>query len=86
MPYFRDDDARAIIREAYGQVRSTGAAVAEAFYPPEALARLPRSAVELALGVGDPVRHARLAGQVQGACKVSSASSSRSSRARRRTS
>jgi hypothetical protein len=54
MPYFRDDDARAIIREAYGQVRSTGAAVAEAFYPPEALARLPRSAVELALGVGDP--------------------------------
>jgi SAM-dependent methyltransferase len=61
MPYFRDDDARAIIREAYGQVRSTGSAVAEAFYPSEALACLPRSAVELALGVGDPVRHARLA-------------------------
>ncbi len=60
MPYFRDDEARAIIRETYGQVRSASAAVAEAFYAPEELAVLPREAVELALGVGHPLRHAGL--------------------------
>jgi SAM-dependent methyltransferase len=56
--YFRDADARAIIREAYGRVRSDGAAVAGALYDPAELERLPRGAVELALGVGHPVRHA----------------------------
>ncbi len=61
MPYFRDDEARSIIRETYGRVRSENAAVAEAFYAPEEVALLPRAAVELALGVGHPVRHARLA-------------------------
>lgn len=60
MPYFGDEEARSIIRDAYGRVRSDGAAVAEAFYAPEELARLPRGAVELALGVGHPVRHAAL--------------------------
>ncbi len=60
MSYFREEDARAIIRDAYGQVRSDGAAVAESFYTPEELASLPRGAVELALGVGNPLRHARL--------------------------
>jgi SAM-dependent methyltransferase len=60
MPYFQDEDARAIIREAYGQVRSQSTAVAEAFYPREDLAWLPPEAVALALGVGHPVRHARL--------------------------
>jgi SAM-dependent methyltransferase len=60
MPYFREEEARSIIQDAYGRVRSDGAAVAEAFYAPEELTRLPRGAVELALGVGHPVRHAGL--------------------------
>jgi ubiquinone/menaquinone biosynthesis C-methylase UbiE len=60
MSYFRDDEARALIRETYGQVQSTSAAVAEAFYSREELASLPRETVELALGVGHPVRHAAL--------------------------
>lgn len=61
MPYFSDQEARSIIRDAYSQVRSDGAAVAEAFYPPDELAAIPREAVALALGVGHPVRHAALA-------------------------
>lgn len=60
MPHFRDDEARSIIRETYGRVSSGSAAVAEAFYAPEELSRLPRTAVELALGVGHPVKHAAL--------------------------
>jgi arsenite methyltransferase len=58
--YFREDEARSIIRETYGQVESAGSAVAEAFYSPDELRALPREAVELALGVGHPVRHAAL--------------------------
>ncbi len=60
MPYFRDDEARTIIREAYGKVSSESRAVAEAYYSPEELGRLPRDVVELALGVGNPLRHAGL--------------------------
>lgn len=60
MSYFRDDEARAIIRDAYGQVRSASTAVAEAFYASDELPVLPREAVELALGVGHPLRHASL--------------------------
>jgi SAM-dependent methyltransferase len=60
MPYFRDHEARALIRETYGNVRSASAAVAEVWYSPEELGTLPRDAVELALGVGHPVRHAAL--------------------------
>jgi len=60
MPYFSDHEARSIIRDAYIQVHSDGAAVAEAFYAPDELAAIPREAVALALGVGHPVRHAAL--------------------------
>jgi SAM-dependent methyltransferase len=60
MAYFRQDQADAIIRETYGQVRSESAAVAESFYAPEELASLPRGAVTLALGVGHPLRRAAL--------------------------
>jgi arsenite methyltransferase len=60
MAHFREDEARAIIRETYGQVRSKGSAVASAFYRPEELASLPRDAVELSLGVGHPVQQAAL--------------------------
>jgi SAM-dependent methyltransferase len=61
MPYFRDDEARSIIRDTYGQVRSDSVAVAQTFYTPAELALLPRGAAELALGVGHPLRHAALA-------------------------
>jgi ubiquinone/menaquinone biosynthesis C-methylase UbiE len=60
MPYFREDEARSIIRETYGQVRSESSVVAEAFYSAADLEHLPREAVELALGVGHPVRNAAL--------------------------
>ena len=60
MAYFRDDEARSIIRETYSRVSSASGAVAEAFYPPEDLKHLPREAVNLALGVGHPLRHAAL--------------------------
>jgi SAM-dependent methyltransferase len=60
MAHFNDDQAREIIREAYGQLSSHGLAVAEAFYAPEELAELPSGAVEFALGVANPVRHANL--------------------------
>jgi SAM-dependent methyltransferase len=57
MAHFRDDEAREIVLGAYGRVRSEGASVATAFYGPEELAALPRDAVEMALGVGHPIRH-----------------------------
>ena len=53
MPYFSDHEARSIIRDAYMQVHSDGAAVAEAFYAPDelaaSLARLFRSRSELVI-------------------------------------
>lgn len=60
MTYFTDEGARSIIREAYAHARSDSVAVAEFLYSPEELAPLPRGAVELALGVGNPVRWAAL--------------------------
>lgn len=65
MSYFREDEARSVIRETYAQVQAAGSAVAEAFYSRDELRALPREAVELALGVGHPVKHALLgAGEV----------------------
>src|SRR4029450_2015398 len=58
--HFSDEQARAIILDAYGRVRAGGAEVARAFYTPEELAGLPADAVQMSLGVGHPVRHARL--------------------------
>jgi ubiquinone/menaquinone biosynthesis C-methylase UbiE len=60
MPYFGDAEARKIIRETYAQVRSQSTSVAEAIYDPQELAGLPHEVVELALGVGHPIRHASL--------------------------
>ena len=60
MAHFGDDQAREIVRETYGHLTSHGPAVAEAFYAPDELAELPRGAVEFALGVANPVRHANL--------------------------
>jgi SAM-dependent methyltransferase len=60
MPYFSDEQTRTIVRNAYGRVAGGGAAVAEMLYAVDELERLPKGAVDLALGVGHPVRHARL--------------------------
>jgi arsenite methyltransferase len=58
MRYFTDADARRIIREAYATVHCDVADVASSLYSSEELGRLPQNAVQLALGVGHPVRHA----------------------------
>ena len=60
MAYFTDVRARTIIHDAYAHVVRASRAVAEGIYSAEELHRLPDAAVELALGVGHPVRHARL--------------------------
>lgn len=60
MAYFRDDEARDIIRDTYAGVRSDGTAVARSLYTDEELEAIPPEAVALALGVGNPVRHAGL--------------------------
>ena len=51
---------RSIVRETYGGVGPTDGRVAERFYPPEELAGLPEETVRMALGIGNPVRHADL--------------------------
>lgn len=58
--YFTDEQARSIIQTTYGQARSETTAVADWLYGAGELDGLPRGAVELALGVNHPVRHAGL--------------------------
>lgn len=60
MAYFTNEQARTIISDAYTKVSSNGHTVADSFYKQEELATLPDQAVGLALGVGNPVRHACL--------------------------
>jgi ubiquinone/menaquinone biosynthesis C-methylase UbiE len=60
MAYFTDVQARAIIHDAYAHVVRAPRSVAEGLYSREELEGLPEAAVGLALGVGNPVRHARL--------------------------
>jgi SAM-dependent methyltransferase len=60
LAHFAPDDARAIIRHAYAAAATDTATVAEALYSAEELAGLPAGAIHLALGVGNPVRHAGL--------------------------
>jgi SAM-dependent methyltransferase len=54
------DAIRSIVRETYGGVGPTDRRVAERFYLPEELAGLPEETVRMALGIGNPVRHADL--------------------------
>jgi SAM-dependent methyltransferase len=54
------DAIRSIVRNTYGAVGPTDRRVAERFYAPDELADLPDETVRMALGVGNPVRHARL--------------------------
>ena len=60
MAYFTVDQARSIIRDTYTAAAPDRPGVAAGLYAPDELAGLPRGAVSLALGVGHPVRHARL--------------------------
>lgn len=56
-----DAEAARIVRETYGAVvPGGGTGVADSLYSPEELAPLPRPALEMALGLGNPVRYAEL--------------------------
>jgi SAM-dependent methyltransferase len=54
------DAIRSIVRETYGAVGPSDRRVAERFYSADELTGLPESTVRMALGVGNPVRHADL--------------------------
>jgi len=54
------DAIRSIVRETYGAVGPTDRRVAERFYSTDELAGMPEPTVRMALGVGNPVRHADL--------------------------
>jgi arsenite methyltransferase len=56
----QQDAIRAVVREIYAGVKPTDGAVASRFYDPAELAGVPNETVRIALGVGNPVRHARL--------------------------
>ena len=56
----QQDAIRAVVREIYAGVRPTDGAVASRFYDPAELTGVPMETVRIALGVGNPVRHARL--------------------------
>ncbi|MGH7391025.1 MAG: methyltransferase domain-containing protein [Candidatus Rokuibacteriota bacterium] len=60
MAYFTIDQARSIIRDTYTAAAADTPAVATELYEADELAGLPAGAVALALGVGHPVRHARV--------------------------
>jgi SAM-dependent methyltransferase len=54
------DAIRSIVRETYGGVRPTAGRVAERYYSTDELASVSEEARRMALGVGNPVRHANL--------------------------
>jgi arsenite methyltransferase len=57
------DRIKEVVRRSYGSISAgAGRAMAEQLYGREDLASLPQNAIDWALGVGDPVRHAGLAG------------------------
>ncbi len=56
----QQDTIRDAVRETYGSVRPSDRRVAERFYSAAELDGLPDEAVRVALGVGNPVRHADL--------------------------
>jgi arsenite methyltransferase len=58
--FLQQDAIRAAVRQTYGSVSPSDRQVAERFYNPEELAGLPDETVRIALGVGNPVRHAAL--------------------------
>ena len=56
----QQDAIRAAVRGTYADVRPTDRAVAERFYAADELDGLPEDTIRMALGVGNPVRHAAL--------------------------
>jgi len=56
----RQDEIRALVREAYGSVDSVSRAVAEKLYSREELEGVPAVALDHALGVGNHLRYARI--------------------------
>jgi arsenite methyltransferase len=54
------DAIRSAVRDIYGGVGPADRRVADRFYSPDDLRGLPDETVRMALGVGNPVRHARL--------------------------
>ena len=55
------DQIKEVVREAYSHIETgAGKLAAQQLYPDAELASLPPGAVDWALGVGDPVRHAEL--------------------------
>jgi arsenite methyltransferase len=58
--FLQQDAIRGAVRQTYRSVGPTDRQVAERFYSPEELAGLPDETVRISLGVGNPVRHARL--------------------------
>jgi ubiquinone/menaquinone biosynthesis C-methylase UbiE len=60
MPYFTDAQTRSLVQETYGNAKGTDRSVAEALYSAGELHGLPEDVIALALGVGNPVRHAAL--------------------------
>ena len=58
--FLQQDAIRAAVRQTYGSVSPGDRQVAERFYSPDELDGLPDETVRIALGVGNPVRHAGL--------------------------
>ena len=58
--FLQQDAIRGAVRQTYRSVDPTDRRVAERFYNPEELAGLPDETIRIALGVGNPVRHAGL--------------------------
>lgn len=58
--FLQQDAIRAAVRQTYGSVSPSDRQVAERFYSPEELDDLPDETIRIALGVGNPVRHAAL--------------------------
>ncbi len=58
--FLQQDAIRGAVRQTYRSVGPTDRQVAERFYSPEELAGLPDETIRIALGVGNPVRHAGL--------------------------
>jgi SAM-dependent methyltransferase len=60
MAHFTVTEAHTIIRDTYDRIAPGSGTVAGRLYAPAELEGLPKATVDLALGVGHPVRHARL--------------------------
>jgi arsenite methyltransferase len=58
--FLQQDAIRGAVRQTYRLVGPTDRQVAERFYSPDELVGLPDETVRIALGVGNPVRHAGL--------------------------